>query len=350
MIKKTRMKSHRRWVKSVAVAAAVLVILDVGMRVADARTGPPSTWPSSAMEAKYEQLRDLAAHNREPDVVFVGSSAVFEGIDAAAYSAAAGGDVTAYNAALGGASMISIERWTIDIVVNLAEPQTVVIGVIGRDINDNGIGQQAYFERLIASQDYAAARRGNASNPADSIAGWLNDHWALWRMRPYLRQPITFARDVFRGGVAQPPTVGAQGAELESLYQFEYLFDEDWRAFWTKRQLHDYSVGGREAAALRSLVDQLIDRNIQVVLVSMPVTDDYVDLLPDPANQAEFEELLTELAPRPGLIYIDGRSIAASTDLFRDPAHLNPTGARRLAEALAKASPSRATAASGAGG
>ncbi len=48
-------------------------------------------------------------------------------------------------------------------------------------------------------------------------------------------------------------------------------------------------------------------------------------------------------------LYVDGRSIAASAELFRDTAHLNPTGARLLAEALAKASRLRTTAASGAG-
>ena len=323
---------------TVAAAAAVLLILEVGMRAAETRADPPSTWPSSEMAAKYAQLGDLVANNKEPDVIFVGSSAVFEGVDPAAYSAASGGDITAYNAALGAASMVSIERWTIDIVLNLVQPETVVIGTISRDINDNGIGQMAFFERLIASPDYAAAAGGNASNPADSITEWLNDHSALVRMRPHLRRPVTFARDIARGGALPPATLGAHGAEPESEYEFEYVVDEDWRSFWTERQLYNYSVGGRESAALRRLVDELVDRNIQVVLVSMPVTDDYLELLPDAvADQAEFEELLAELASRPGIIYVDGRSIATSNELFRDPAHLNPVGARRLAEALAKA-------------
>lgn len=323
-----------RWQVTAVIVLLVFTLGEVGMRVAETRSCPPSTWPSDEIGAKYEQIMDLKDHNERLDTLFVGSSAVFEGIDPVAFSVAAGGG-TAYNAALGAASMLSIEPWTLDILVPLTSADTVFIGVIARDINDNGVGQRAFFERLQASPDFAAAS-GGPRNLADRLAAALEDSSALWRMRPFYREPITFLRGVVSNSM-RCAEVGPFGSEPAAEQEYTYRFDSGFRKFWRDRQLHEFAFGGDEATALANLVDRLTAQGVEVVLVNMPVTEDYVSLLPDAAaDQAEFELFLEALATESGARYFDANDVIESLEQFRDPAHLNPDGALILSEALAR--------------
>lgn len=323
------------WQITTLVVLLVFAVAEAGMRVAEGRSCPPSTWPSEEIGAKYDQIVDLQDSNERLDTIFVGSSAVFEGIDPIAFSAAAGGRSVAYNAALGAASMLSIAPWTLEILEPLTSADTVVIGVIARDINDNGVGQRAFFDRLQASPDFAAAS-GGEQNLADRMAATLDDVSALWRMRPFWREPITFLRGVASNSM-RCAEVGPFGAEPASEQEHGYSFDPGFRKFWRDRQLHDFAFGGDEAGALEDLITGLQQRGVEVVLVNMPVTDDYVALLPDAgADQAEFELFLESLAAERGVRYFDAHDVIASRDQFRDPAHLNPSGANALSQALAR--------------
>jgi hypothetical protein len=320
-------------VKRAAVFAVLLVVIfELALRVAEPRLPPVEPWSTSEVAAKVEQMEELKAAGDDIDIAFVGSSVVEEGLDPVAFNAVSG--EIAYNAGLGAASMRSVERWTLDVVLPLTGARTIVVGVTARDLNDGGISQIEFLDRLSSSPGMLRAR--TPGNPAEWVENWLHDHVAIFRLRPLLRDPARLLA-VASGGEDVSETTEPEPGPFGSdrTYKGEpYDNSTRWRQAWTARQVNDFSMGGIELESLRRLLRDTTAAGVGAVVVNMPITDDFGDYLPDPARDlAEFDRLLEEVARDFDATYLDARDLFSIED-FRDPAHLKPDAAADLTAML----------------
>lgn len=102
-------------------------------------------------------------------------------------------------------------------------------------------------------------------------------------------------------------------------------YDGDYRAF---------NLGGEQARALSFLVGFVKTRNIQLVFVNLPLTDDYLDSFRWWAEQ-QFRNHMQRLSKEYGFLFIDLSEQALTRyEYFVDPSHLNRYGARVVAQKL----------------
>ena len=95
---------------------------------------------------------------------------------------------------------------------------------------------------------------------------------------------------------------------------------------------------GRAIAAIAAergheLVATLGEAGVEVVLVTLPVTDDFVALHPDgEADYAEYRAAMAQLADSAGIPFHD---LSDASDSFADTHHVNGEGAVAVTESLA---------------
>jgi hypothetical protein len=322
----------RKSIIGALIAVAVLASAELAAQAAESSLPQPDSWPSPETAAKVDQMQEIVEETEPITTVFLGSSVVAEGVDPGTFSAVS--NTTAYNAALSAASPRSLAVWAEDLVIPLTQPRVAILGLISRDLNENGISQIEFFERVTSAP--AMIDLGKPDNPMEVAEKWLLDHFALFRLRPLLRDPGML---MIRLLGDDPPTdddviVGPLGADTSSGDQ-PYSDLARWRAAWTSRHLNDFSIGDTETEALRSLLQSLESAGTEVWLVNMPVTEDYLATVPDGRRrQSEFSDLLQNVAAELDISFIDV-SEAYEKSRFRDPAHLTSEAARDLAALLA---------------
>ncbi|WP_228041489.1 DUF1574 family protein [Planktothrix mougeotii] len=102
-------------------------------------------------------------------------------------------------------------------------------------------------------------------------------------------------------------------------------YDGDYRAF---------NLGGEQARAFDSVVAFVRSNNIQLVLVNLPLTDDYLDGTRWSA-EVEFQEQMQQLSQEYGFIFIDlSEKALTQYNYFADPSHLNRYGASIVAQTI----------------
>ena len=312
-----------------ALLALILVFaFELTLRATEDQLPPIERWPTSQVSAKIDQMEQLVSDGEQIDVVFVGSSVVEEGIDPVTFNSVS--NQTAYNAALGAASMRSLERFVVDVVLPLTDPDTIVVGVTPRDLNDGGISQTDFLDRLSGSHGMLMAR--TPQNPVEWVENWLFRHIAIFRLRPLLRDPgrlFAAASGTDDSPELDSPEPGPFGSDRT--YEGEpYDNSATWSQPWVARQVNNFSMGGHELESLRRLLGELTEDGVRVVVVNMPVSDDFADYLPDPSrDMATFDQLVESTAREFDATYVDAQHVFSVED-FRDPAHLKPDAAAAL--------------------
>jgi hypothetical protein len=313
-----------------AVVLLVLVLAEVGARAFSPYLPEALVWSTESTQVKVAQMDRLARRHGCVDLAFVGNSMTRDAIDPPTYTASDPQHRTAYNAALDAATPALLERWTLEEVEPRIHPATVVLGLSSFDLNDNA--------RIAAS---ALDSYRSATLSRDDIFGRLQapfiEHSALFRYRAELRTPtelwagIQRARDGERTerlsadgidgiigpsgeGLSRRPLSYSGATGLQRLVQTELL--------------NEFRMGGTQIAAATDLVERLIDREVEVVLLVLPVTEDYVTLHPD--GGADFQRFLVtarRLAADTGATLVEAQGWATSDELFADTHHLNGEGA-----------------------
>jgi hypothetical protein len=316
---------RRALAAALAATLAVLVAAEVAVRLVEDRLPPRSGWISDEYPQKIDQMDALAAGGGV-DVVLLGSSVVDVSVDPAGLAGAAGRR-GAYNAGLIGATPEIVEAWAH--VVSTLRPDVAVVAVSSRDLNGNGAGMRSSTELFRRS---AGGRRllGTQST-ADRIEWWLDDHVALLRHRQSLRRPLE-ALTSYDPPDRNSTRLTRLGFETH-LAASTYRSDETTSAFFRREPLRDWAVTDDQRGALARLATSLEDQGIRVILLDVPVTDDYVSLHPEgAADVAEYAAAIDALAVdadaevlRPGIW---------PEELFSDPLHLNGAGVERLTAEL----------------
>lgn len=223
--------------------------------------------------------------------------------------------------------------WLEHVVVPRVHPAVVVIGTTSLELNDNGITQRDFFRRLRTSD--AARRLTGSSGLLGRAEDWLEERSFLVRYRGELRRPTSL---VDFGARDKPRAVGP-GGTLTAFAEFlsrPYAISPVFQRRTEEESYHRYAVGGVQIAALGRTVDRLRGAGIRVVIVQMPVTEDFVSLHPAGIRDVRrYERALDRFARSRETTLLDATGHFRDRIFFVDPLHLNAAGRRRFTEFIA---------------
>ena len=308
---------RRRQLAVVALCVvATLVLAELVAYIAAPRVTVTRDWGMAELDARVEQMAGLG----DADVVFIGSSVVAKGIDPTVFGTAHG--TVAYNAGVNGSSPRLWELWIGEVVEPSLQPDTVVIGVVTHDLNDESLVHDDAYSRY-ASSDGRSAHIGTQ-------AAWerVLDDSALMRRRGELRSPSTWwpVLGLGDGATQLPLTVGGYDTT-----------DRQRRYEPPTRTMSELRLGGTEAAALEATLRSLAQHRIDTYVVLMPVVErDHLSVLPGgEADHVRFTDMVRTIADERGATVLDARNVVTAPDHFVDHIHLNGAGTDMLSHWLA---------------
>ena len=330
----------RRTVLALGALGAVLALLvaeGVARWLAPALP-PPDRFGDGARAAKAAQMAELADAEGCVDVVVVGDSMARDGLVPGVLSDADPAGRSAYNASLDAAGPELLGPWLDGQVLPRLHPATVVVAISSIGMNDGSPGVTAATEAWDAS----LAGRGGLLGSLDR---WASDRLALVEHRRELRDPEALwdaLVDRLGGGEAavEDPAAGAaatfddRGAGL-SRRELTYEGPGAATAFTRDQLLADFDLGGDPAGRVAELVAVAGSDGADVVVVVLPVTDDFAGLHPGGAEDLEAaREAIVEGAEAAGAPVVDLLDEAPPEDRFADTHHLNGEGADELSAEL----------------
>lgn len=323
-------RHHSRLLIVVAVTVAFALVAELGVRLLATHLPTPLKWSSDEAQVKSEDLRSRFA-DREAGVVFVGSSMMDAAVDPGAVSARLPGAPPAYNAALLGSPMEMIELWTTEEVVPVARPSLVVVGVSCREVNGAESEQAGITDEFKAAP--AMRIRLGSETALDRATRSASRLSYLVRYRSVLRQPRNlFGRDRRTGHLLDMSDSGMNTAFQDARYPPADLLTE----VLFPGSITRFRVSGEALDSLGRLAGALRSQDIGVLVVSMPVTEDFVSWMPrGQESHAECVEAIRDASEGAGADYLDAG--IWERHLFADPIHLNGSGSHRMSALTADA-------------
>ena len=334
----------KRRVVALGVAVALVAAAEFGARTLSVHLREPLLWADPTTATKVEQLAAIRDGPGCVNVVFVGNSMTRDAIDPARFERADPAGRRAYNGALDAASPTLLRRWVGAEVLPAARPDTVVIGLTSFDFNDDskvtGSALRSYDAAPLSRDDFFGRWQAPLLRQFDLVRyrGQLRDPAELWRTLGRWRRgerPDRFSAAGLSG------LIGPKGEGL-SRRELHYVPNAAGRGLVERELLNDYATGGAQVQAAAALVQELRAQNVEVVLVALPVTADYIDL--HPRGAVDFERFLAQaqaLGSGPGVEFLDRHDWARDSE-FADTHHLNGAGADRFSADLAATLPAGA--------
>ena len=301
----------------------VLVLVEALSRfVSPSLPVDPGKWPRIEIAQKLDQMRTYVNDGAEVDVVFAGSSMVAGGVDPVEFNQVTG--LKAYNAAFAGSTMKTTALWVRDVVEPLLKPEVIVIGVQTREFSDTGSKNIIMNDKFLASPGY----KESTSSIGSQLAGSLERLSYFLRYRRAFRTPSVLFDAEGEQALADTKVrqeIGPWGTRV--MEPGEYRATEKFLTGLREKTFLDLEMGGTEYESLVDLAADLEERNVELVVVSMPVTTDYWGTHDDPdAARDEYHRLLDRLVDSSNVTVLDAESAFPVADVFRDPVHLDVEG------------------------
>jgi hypothetical protein len=215
------------------------------------------------------------------------------------------------------------------------DPEVVVIGIQSREMNDNAPKGQTMYDKFIASPGYKQASASAASRLEGKLEGWS----FFLRYRRAFRNPADLFSSDDKAALAEAEvrkTIGPLGTRVEE--SVTYRVSNKFVTALHDKMLVDFEVGGVEYDALIDLHNELEERGVRLVVVSMPVTEDYWPIHDDPVGDMEaYHDMLERFEEETGDTIIDAEFGFPTSIAFREPMHLDIEGRKAFALALADA-------------
>jgi hypothetical protein len=325
-------RSHRGLILFLCIIV-VVGLAEIGTRAIASHLPAPLQWDTFETQKKVAQMDELAKHGGA-QIVYVGSSLVDLGTQPTTVDKMLGSGATSYNAALDSSIPRMTAVWTERFVVPKLHPKVIVLGLGSYDLGaEGGSSRTAFYNGFLASP--GAKQALHKQDPIQTVNQWLSDHSKLWFYKGQLRDPETLVRAVL--DQKQPTTLAEEegiqvlpdGHQTTNQYQ---AFNDNPRV-----EISNWSLGTKDTKAVKQLIAWAAKRHILVVLLSMPVTNQFVDLMPK-ANESEgqFNQALFDigLASHTPVLYFD---TIRNTKYFSDDIHLDYTGSQYFSAKLGTA-------------
>ncbi len=306
----------------------MLLGAEVALRLRASALPPPLKWANTNLDRKAQQIAWLSERGGA-SVVFIGSSAVNSSADPAGIRYP-DDDRPVYNAAVRGGTPKIVSSWARHLVVPKLDPDIVVLGVASRELDANGPFLQDVEDQYFAAP---AVRHLEGNETALQTAERrVESVSALFKYRTWVRDP-GYLRVLV--GMDEAPSVSAEAAGDPVAPNGRLSADFRPPRPYTTNFVSDRDPSLRISPAKRSSLRELLsylERSVEhVIVVNMPVTEDYIDLQAEGQREL-FDEILETEAERTGATYVDPG--IWPRHLFRDPTHTNERGSQRLTTLL----------------
>ena len=317
--------SHR--LRTVVICVVVILLLAEGFtRLIASHLPAPLVWDNYETQRKVQEMDGLSAHGGA-DVAFLGSSLVEVGVMPLVIDHQLGHRIVTYNAALASSIPRMDAVWAEKIVVPRLHPKYLVLGLGAYDLGAEGVQRLAFLNALESSMGYKEST--DTEDPIQKGNQWLGDVSALWYHKYQLRDPETVLKAIFHS--PQPVDEAAQGlTALGRETDSQYLpFDNTPRL-----DIADWSLGTKDADAVVQLIRYASARGIKVIIIDMPVTNQFIDRMPDGAGSFRvFQNALESISQKYHATLLSFDTIR-KTALFSDDIHMNHKGAYLFSEDL----------------
>jgi hypothetical protein len=325
----------RRLLVALGALVAVVLVAEGAARTLAPYLPEPQLYGDRATQVKAAQLDGLA--DSCVSLVLAGNSMGRDAFDPRLFTDADPGGRSAYNASLDAASPALLRRWLLDEVEPALRPDTVVLTLASLDLNVEARAARS----ALAAYDTADLTR---DDPLGRLQVPLLDHVALVRHRDALRDPAEVWDALARLRDGEPTArtdangedglIGPRGEGL-SRRELRYRSDPAGASLVRTQLLNDFTLGDGPAEDLGALLDGLANRGVEVAVVLLPVTPEYVSLHPaGRADLAAFAEQVSRVSGSRGVPVIDLLDAGWDGSLFADTHHLNGIGAERFSAEL----------------
>ncbi|TVQ11713.1 MAG: hypothetical protein EA368_05130 [Leptolyngbya sp. DLM2.Bin27] len=302
-----------------------------------AQQGLPRVFPALGSDVLDEQLslyRAYVAALGPPDVLIVGSSRALQGVDPLVLQQALAVQgypgLRVYNLSVNGATAQVVSFITRQLLAPDLHPRLIVWAEGSRAFNSGRFDRT--FAEILASPGYAAVRNGATL----SLTSPSPDH---------VDQATPAADDSegdAAGAHAQYGTV-----PLSAINSLGFLAVNDqfnpavyYRTFPRVLGQYDnayrpFRLTGVQTVSFEATVQFLRSRNIPLVFVNLPLSNDYLDGV-RLGYERQFQRFLQGWANRGSLTLVDLlEDWRWQSHLFADPSHINRYGAREISSRLA---------------
>jgi hypothetical protein len=280
------------------------------------------------------------------DVLFVGSSVAYAGIDPVLFDAEVealtGQSMVSYNAGLGGLPISMVDAFFEQVLSQHVSPQALILLMAPRDVNQNNPYNDLMIEEATSSP-YGKVRLSTGIGAA--VTQLLLDHSVLFRYRNLI---ILTALNGLRVPTELPaayddPRFDSRGYEAIPRKLTDRLVDGQ----VPKRDmamagafLRAFEPSRKDMGALEKLIRFCERRGIQLIVVNMPMNHYMQASFEHPEEDyAVYLNALTALTERHRVPLWDANPLsgehAFGDDEFYDLVHLNVHGAEHLTKLVA---------------
>jgi hypothetical protein len=315
------------------------------------------TFNSEILDRQLELYLSYIAAVGVPDVAIIGSSRALQGIDPSVLQQALAAQgypgLRIFNFSVNGATAQVVNFMLTKLLTPNQLPRMIVWADGLRAFN-NGRVDRTYNE-ILSSPGYQLLMSGTRPTLGSQLPATAISEDTVHAQQLYSYQPVTnYATspprvDLLVGEIV--PGILAQGFQGNSLFQA--IDANGFRAVSTRfnpsvyyrqnpRVSGDYDgdyaqfqLGGSQEAALRSVVALTKARRIPLLVVNLPVTNDYLDSSRS-YRQQQFRQYMQNQARSLGFVWRDySQGNLSRNDYFEDPSHLNRFGAAAVGRQLA---------------
>lgn len=269
---------------------------------------PYPTFNSLVLDEQLALYRAYVASLGTPDVLIVGSSRALQGVDPKMlqFELARRGlsGLSVFNLSVNGATAQVVNLMLQELVASDRLPQLLVWADGSRAFNSGR--EDRTYNRILNSPGYQRLNSGNPDVPDVPVSLSRTDIDA---------NGFHVVRDRFN-----PRTYFQQYPFVPGDYDGDYA---------------NFNLGGVQASALNAVIQFSQNRNIPLVLVNLPLTNDYLDATRR-RYERQFSQFLQQQAAKSGVWVRDLVGQLREPSLFADPSHLNRDGAAAVARVLAR--------------
>jgi hypothetical protein len=295
----------------------------------------PTLWHSELIQTKLDYLKTLESE-RGIDILFIGNSAMQAGLDPRVFDAARGkvdgAGPGAFNAALEGMPPYGTLMF-LEIYLRYTHPQLIIYGITPQDLNSNSPWARDITDRVKHSPlALAESRRGLRGR----LIANLLDFSYLYRYR------IVLHRMLLSGGMAgDDPYVYFDERGYQSLPRRLSDVPPGKRgAYFNRAGVLNYSAQGVQPESLKDLITYAAREDIKLILVNMPLADDYYSNFDSPEDYQAYYSAIAQIAAENQIPLWDLEGLSGadgfSDEHFADFNHLNRAGAQKLSKLLSE--------------
>ncbi len=356
-------------------------------KIAAARASNPS-FNNQLLDEKLALYQQRLLQSGPPDVLVLGSSRALRGIDPIALQDALATqgyrNVEVFNFGINGATAQIVDLVIRRVLAPEQLPKLIIWADGARAFNSGRV--DATYNAIATSQAYQQLQPGalassvggkrpgekqNLNSSADgtipplaslstgyqSLGKWLNQYAAnvssTYPQRDQLKfllreQFVTLLEQV---NISSTPTLTDSEKSLltEDSIDFDGFLPLSLRfnpATYYKQHprvagdydndYESFQLGGKQDTALDSLLQYTKAKNVGIVFINLPLTNDYLDPI-RLEYEAQFQRYMRSSASQKGLIFRDlSQLLLTKHDYFSDPSHLNRYGAYKVSTQIAQ--------------